>query len=263
MFEPLVADWQREWLESPPQKRAWIRVRGAVALAVAFAIAAPRLATTPVSRETVDGVLTWMFRFSVVMAALLSIPVVGAKGPLWIKSARVLMSLPTVLSLAIPFSIVGAVDVIRRRHSAALPHLQRAAAVKTAAVSAIVMLLIVGRVIPGANQAWNYWFTRATVQAPGRDVRELALTELLRDPARSSPHAVGSAEAERASRISRDINNRLSLVALPVVLMWRRWRATGLPQGRWFSARHPAIATLVVCAAYLSVRFVGRLGTAA
>lgn len=66
-----------------------------------------------------------------------------------------------------------------------------------------------------------------------------------------------------AERVARDIDERLSLMVLPVVLMWRRWRVLDLPPRRWFSGHHPAVATIVVPMAYVSVRYVGRLSSAA
>ena len=135
VFEPLVADWQRQWLDAAPPKRARTWRHGAAAFCVATITASPQVVATKVSNELRDGVMTWMFRVSAIAAAVLLIPVVHTGGPMWLTSARVLISLPTMAALTIPFSVIGAVDVIRRRGAAA-PHVQRAVALKVAVASA-------------------------------------------------------------------------------------------------------------------------------
>jgi len=261
VFAPLIADWQREWLDAPATQRAWVAVRGGAAKTVAIVACTPRIVRTRMSRQTVDGVATWMFRFTVVCAAALAIPVVRAGDPWWFKSARILISLPTMVALALPFSVVGAVDVIRRRSADA--YVQRAAALKVALTAAAIMLLVSGWMVPMANQAWRFAFDGSTDPAPIRNSRELVLTELIADPSRATTNAPGTWAADRASQVSRELNERLAFVALPLVLVWRRWRAMDLPTGRWFSSRHPIVATLIMLAAYVAARFVGRLSMAA
>ena len=76
-----------------------------------------------------------------------------------------------------------------------------------------------------------------TAQGPARGLRELSLIELSNDDALKSELWVGreSWVSARAEAIRREIAQRTSLMALPIVLIWMRWRALLLPRGRWFS----------------------------
>jgi hypothetical protein len=39
-----------------------------------------------------------------------------------------------------------------------------------------------------------------------------------------------------------------------VFLLWRRWRALDLPMGRWWSPRHPILATIAATVLFVSLR---------
>ena len=43
VFEPLIADWQREWIDASHAERTWIRIRGTAASLVAVISLLPRL----------------------------------------------------------------------------------------------------------------------------------------------------------------------------------------------------------------------------
>ena len=50
VFEPLVADWQRQWNDATPAERRWIDVKGRVAFATTLVMMAPRVALMPGTR---------------------------------------------------------------------------------------------------------------------------------------------------------------------------------------------------------------------
>ena len=43
VFEPLVADWQRQWHDATPAQRRWINVEGFAAFATTTVMMTPRL----------------------------------------------------------------------------------------------------------------------------------------------------------------------------------------------------------------------------
>ncbi len=75
-------------------------------------------------------------------------------------------------------------------------------------------------------------------QGPARGLRELSLVELSRDDSLKSELWLGreSWVSTRAEAVRSEIALRTSLMALPIVLIWMRWRALHLPRGRRYSA---------------------------
>jgi hypothetical protein len=57
VFEPLVADWQRQWLDAAPPKRARTWLHGAAAFCVATVTASPQVVATKISNDLRDGVV--------------------------------------------------------------------------------------------------------------------------------------------------------------------------------------------------------------
>jgi hypothetical protein len=62
-FEPLIADWQREWQDAMPSRRAWTSARGLVAFICAVIVSGPRIALTPAPTSVTDRVAITMTRF--------------------------------------------------------------------------------------------------------------------------------------------------------------------------------------------------------
>ncbi len=50
-FEPLIADWQREWYESAPSRRPWVSIRAWAAFICSAAISSPGIIATPTPRS--------------------------------------------------------------------------------------------------------------------------------------------------------------------------------------------------------------------
>jgi hypothetical protein len=76
IFVPLVADWQREWRDATPARRAWVSVRGLAAFAFSFAILTPRIVATPVPSRIALNVTARIGIFCLIVGGLLSIPMV-------------------------------------------------------------------------------------------------------------------------------------------------------------------------------------------
>ena len=132
-FEPLIADWQREWHDASGARRPWVSLRGLSAFICAVAISSPTIVATPVPPSISWRVATRIAMFCVVIAGALSIPMLRSRdpieqeAPLW--AAMLLMAIPAALTIAFPFAMVVAVDAIRRDAGVA-PQVERAAALK-------------------------------------------------------------------------------------------------------------------------------------
>jgi hypothetical protein len=144
-----------------------------------------------------------------------------------------LFTLPPALALAFPLAMMGGVDAIRR-HSSLPGHVARAAALKLGGLAAVFMLLYGGWVIPAASQASRHVMNPQGMTAPLRGMQELTTSELLFDPAQATVFAPGTYLASRATSIQRELNKRAAMIALPLVLLWLRWRAYHQPRNRWY-----------------------------
>lgn len=235
VFEPLVADWQREWREAPAPARLSVWIRGASALLLSVIAAGPRMLATPWPANTINRVVTRTILWTTVLTATLSVPFVrdfGGSPDLRSGLYLLLLLVPQAVALAFPFSTTTVVDAIRA--SAGPTRHERIATVKFAIAAFTLMLILVGWVFPAANQQYRLTMWRASVGAnlypgPVRGLNELSITELLR-------YAHGGADPGRAEAMMRNVDMRLSLSILPIVFIWMRWRALLLPRGRWYSA---------------------------
>ena len=113
------------------------------------------------------------------------------------------------------------------------------------------MFVYSGWVIPASNHASRRVMNPPGMSAPLRGMAELSTSELIFDPARATVFAPGSYLASRSASIQRELNGRAAMVALPLVLLWLRWRAHDDPSQRWFSPL-PAWLAIVVTIAALS-----------
>jgi hypothetical protein len=108
VFEPLVADWQRQWNDATPAQRRWINARGFAAFATTTAMMAPRLELASGAFRVRPLVLAACFWFAT--SILLTLPFLKDSVPLnllWLL-------LPSTLTLMLPFAILPAIDAMRR-----------------------------------------------------------------------------------------------------------------------------------------------------
>ncbi len=238
-FEPLIADWQREWQDAPPSRRRRVSLRGLGAFALAVIASSPRIVRTSAPREITNRIATRMVVAVSILTALLMIPPalqlwsLWTAGSSWVRGSVFLFTLPPALALAFPFAVVAGVDAIRRHQSLA-GHVQRAAAFKLGACAAMFMLLYCGWVIPAASRASRLAINPPGMTAPLRGIGDLTITELMFDPDRATVFAPGTQLASRTTSIQRELNSRAAMIAMPLVLLWLRWRAYDRPRRGWF-----------------------------
>jgi hypothetical protein len=257
VFEPLVADWQREWHEAAGPQRMRVTLRGLSAFICAVMASYPRMLRQRTPSTVANRIVTRIARFTLVGAALLMIPFAFEMGSMWWRGLMMLFIVPSAITVAFPFAMITAVDAIRCDH-ALPPHVERSAVVKLALAAVLFMVAFGGVVTPAANQAWRVATAQAAgIPAPARGIRELTIYELLTDPSRATADEGRTNSYGRALAIRRELNNRASLAVLPVCLLWLRWRLLDLPRRRW-SPLPPSVIAIAAVAGYIVLRWTER-----
>ncbi len=260
-FEPLIADWQREWYESAPSRRPWVSLRASVAFACAAALSSPRIIATPLPRSMSWRVARRIALFCLVVAGALSIPMGRSMGsreidaPLW--AALLLMALPAAVTMAFPFAMVIAVDAIRG-HGDVPAHVERAAVLKLGAVAVCFMLLAGGLVVPLANREGSELSTPAGWNVPQPRPQQLSTVALLTHPERTTA-MVPSPQYTRAGAIRRELLNRSVHSVMPAMLVWLRWTALSQPRRRRFWPLPTGLMTALVLVAFFATLFSGSI----
>lgn len=221
VFEPLVADWQRQWSEARHSERRWIEVKGHVAFAATTALMVPRATFASASLPARPLVLAGSFWL--VASCLLTIPFVRDELPgqfLWLL-------LPASLTVMLPFAIWPAIDAMRRDDEEPTPS-DRRAALALVVVAVLGVIIGQGWIAPAANQRWRDAVMSEINGRPSvayRGVREMTTSELIAgDP-------VTTRALSGTPRV-RELNMRAVMAALPIVLAWLRWHALTRPRRR-------------------------------
>ena len=256
VFEPLVADWQREWIDAPRGRRSVVHMKGFLSFCVAIVVSTPLLVRTRAPKPLTDQVARRIAITTGLGTAVLTLPLVREIEP-WEQRLLILFVIPQAMTFAFPFAMVSAVDAIRN-FAGVGPYVARGTAAKLAAGAVLFMFFMQGWVVPAANQAWREGTFHPPAE-PARGLRELSTLELLASTELATSYEPGTNEFQKANNIRRELNNRAALSVLPVLLLWRRWRALDLPKGRWFSAQPAAIGTIAVIFAFLALRFSPRI----
>jgi hypothetical protein len=253
VFEPLLADLQREWIDAPPFRRARISVRGSLAFARSVMACAPEVLLGAPPPGMTRRVLTRIIIFTSVAATLVSVPIVWSMGEmsppdrLWLL---VLCLLPSSAALAFPFAMPWVLDAIRRRTDP--NHVERSAALRIGAIAVLFSALLLGWGVPMANQVFRETAAPEHARPPARGVRELTIAELIVDPALATADEPFTRFGRR-SAIRRELNNRAILAILPAVLLWVRWSARGRPRRRWHSPLPTAVATAIAFVGFFTL----------
>jgi hypothetical protein len=260
-FEPLIADWQREWQDATPARRPGISIRACLAFLCAVIISTPKIALTSAPPAVTNQIAIRMVKFMAVTTVILMIPPtreIGSavmRGSSWATYSLILFAVPSALTLAFPFAMTGAVDVLRRREP--MPaHVERAALLKLCAVAIAFMVVFSGWVVPAASTAARRSINPPGMQEPLRTMGDLNTYELLVDPDRANVFAPRNAFpfSSQSATLTRELNQRAAIVALPLVLIWMRWRS--------LSRRRKALpALLATVTAIVTLFTVGRLGS--
>ena len=252
VFNPLVADWQREWIEAPRPRRLIVHVMGFLSFCLAIVVSTPAMLRTRAPKSLTDQVARRIAVATGLGTAMLTLPFIREIEP-WERRSLILFVIPQAMTLAFPFAMVAAVDAIRN-FAGVGPHVARGTAAKLAVVAVLFTFFMHGWVVPAANRAWR----QGTFHPPSEPAfapRELSIVELLTSRELATANEAGTNEFFKARNVRRELNNRAALIVLPVVLLWRRWRALDLPGGRWFSARSSVTGTIAMCFALLALQF--------
>ena len=257
VFEPLVADWQREWHDAAPSRRRWIHIRGLAAFVCAVTVSMPVVLSVGTPAPVVGSILLRVACFTAAFSLMLSLPMMMELDPLWRETPILLIAIPAAVTLALPFATGAGVDGIRRGH-ALPPHAERAAAVKLSIAVCVVMFVLLGWGLPAISQQWRAAMATPESPAPERGLRELTIDELVSDPSlwRSGSltfDIVGP--NQRGREVRRELTQRVSLSLLPLLIVWIRWRMIDIPPRRY------APLPISVCVAMMVAGYTLLLGS--
>jgi hypothetical protein len=254
-FEPLIADWQREWLNAPPSHRAWVTIRGAAAFVSAVATLSPRILSTRTPDAIFHRVVTRIMLFCVLIGGALGVPILRSPDTRWVDTpwlvTFLVLALPVGIVMAFPFAMVIAVDAIRR--DKAPLYVERAAAVKLALGAALFMAIMQGAIVPFANQQWREISTPAGWNTPPPSFRESSTWALLTHPDRHT--AMVPDNYTRAGEIRRQLITRLVMSIMPAMFVWLRWTALG--RRRRFWPPSAALMTTLIAMAFVPTMILG------
>ncbi len=262
-FEPLIADWQREWQDTPASRRWWVSVRAMAAFVCAAMVSSPAVIRAAVPSATSRRIATRIATFVGVATSLLMIQSAMTFPAEGLPMPFVVFLIPSAMTVAFPFAMALAVDAIRRRDPMP-PQVERAAALKLALFAVAFVLIFGGWVVPAANQIWRVKSVQSGMlqstypnAKPSPGVRELTTFELLLDPSRGMAYEWFSGSADRPTRVRRELSKRAVLTLLPILLLWLRWRSHDLPCRRWVRPLPALASTIVTIVAFFSLYYLG------
>jgi hypothetical protein len=257
-FEPLIADWQREWHESDPSRRRSVSIRAWAAFLCTAAVSGPTIITTPIPRSMSWRVITRIMMFCLVVGGALCIPMFRSMGsqemdpPFW--ASLLLMVIPAAVSISFPFAMVIAVDAIRRNDAPA--HVERAAALKLAVIGVCFMLTMGGLIGPFASRQFVRLSTPAGWNIPAPRIQQLSTVALLNHPDRSTEIVPGR-QYTRAGAIRRELLSRTVLSIIPAMLIWLRWPALSNRRRHRFWPLPASVMTALAVVAFFVTFFGG------
>ena len=154
VFEPLVADWQREWQDGAAARLGrWCELAARRRSHDRHHLDATDRAGAPADTVRRPG------HRHVLLYCALSVVIQGALTYVtWRSTAPPpsawLCWIPALFTALLPFAMVAGVDAIRR-HDAWPEHVQRRAAFKLVAVATVWMVLGGGWIAPATNRQWQ------------------------------------------------------------------------------------------------------------
>ena len=242
VFEPLVADWQRESLDASPGRRRLINARARLAFIFTALVMTPRLVMASDMFRARPLLLAGSFWL--VTSAVLTLPFVQEGMPLkflWLL-------LPASLTLMLPFAILPAIDAMRRDGEAPTAA-DRRGALMLVVVAVCGVAIGQGWLTPAANQRWRNQVMSELNDRPttaSRGVREVTTSELIAGDVAITPALSG------VSRV-RELNMRLTFAALPAVLAWLRWRSLSRQRRRSWPVVKSCLVAIAATAAFIAV----------
>jgi len=239
VFEPLVADWQREWSDASRTHRRWINAKGAVAFAATAARLAPRVALTPSSLRASPLMLAG--GFWLVTSALLTMPYVQENMPLnhwWLM-------LPSSMTVMLPFAMMLAIDGMRRGGGEPTPA-QRRGTFVLVVVAVCGVAIGQGWITPAANQTYRNETMSRINGRPSiawKGVRERTTLDLI----------AGEGSTIPTPARTRELASRATLALLPAVLAWLRWRSLDRARNRSWPVVKSCLLASAAFAAFFTV----------
>jgi hypothetical protein len=257
VFEPLIADWQREWIDAPIARRHWTITRGLASFAMTFLMLVPRaLLFSPAPQVATRRVATSMLIFISVACGCLAIPFLvdlrhaAPERQAWL----LLLLLPSSVAFVFPFAASYVVDHLRSGPDVSFA--ERLAVARLAIGAALFVFLFGGWVVPPMNQVFRVDVRGYDIPAPNRGVRELTTAELIFAPSRAAAFEPYTGGADRQSRVAAEVQNRAFLIALPILLVWLRWKALERPRQGWCPLP-AAVSAIVMVVAVMTLYFSG------
>lgn len=245
VFEPLVADWQRESLDASPGRRRLINARARFAFVFAALVMAPRVMLASDTFRARPLLLAGIFWLGT--SALLALPYTQENMPL--KDLWLL--LPASLTLMLPFAILPAIDAMLDGGEPTPSN--RRAVLALVVVAVIAVALGHGWITPAANQSWRNAVMSELNGRPSvayRGLREMTTSELIAGDATTTPALSGTPR-------TRELSMRLTLPLLPAVLAWLRWRSLSRVRKRSWPTVKSCVVALGAIAAYFAVMAAG------
>lgn len=264
VFEPLIADYQREWADAARARRVWVHLSGFSALVMTFATMFSRaLVVTPMPAAITRRVVARLIIFTSVASALLMVPflVQMREMPMPRFAVAAMWLLPSSILLTFPFAMPWVADGIRRRARATA--VERLAALRIGISAVIFALVSLGWMMPAANQKFRTFAAPEWSRPPALGARELTISQLMSVP---PPTVADAMYANNSSRraVRRELNNRIVLTLLPALLLWVRWASLARPGSRFVRlpvAAETALVSITFFGLYLaSVRIEPALG---
>jgi len=260
VFEPLVADWQREWMDASRSRRTWIATRGAAAFARAAVVCSSQVLFTAPPAAMTRRVMSRLINLTAIASVPFLIPywLEVRTLPVDIAIPLAIWIVPSAIAAALPFTFGFSSDGTRRDRSGPTRS-ERAMTLQLAALAVLGIVLLQGWVVPAANQRYRAGmvkheaFTALSLDATGeppRGIRELntfeLATEFAATPASDHPHG-------RANVLGRALYARVAFPVLALVLMWLRWRTPAAPRRRWSPAITTPIALVLTGLTYFTL----------
>ncbi len=261
VFEPLIADWQREWVDAAPRNRAWVRVRGTLAfIAAAIAISPRAILLAPTAPAVARRVLSRLIIYSSVTSLPLLLPFLMEMRimPPLVIATLVWWLLPSVVVMAFPFVIIVVADAVRRHQTPSRD--ERVQTLRFGIAAVVLMFVVHGWIVPATNQQYRVgmadreYFTAMSLDTTGhppRGIRELTTYELIVEKAEATASEHPFA---RTNMLSRELHTRVSFTVLACVLLWLRWLAIGGSTPRWRKPLPALIWIVGLFVAYYAMR---------
>jgi hypothetical protein len=263
VFEPLIADWHREWRDAGTARRRLISVRWSLAFISAILVSSPRMIVlTPAPEGTTRRVLARIVIFTGIVTMLLILPFKSSfqRVPAWQYSALLLSLVPQGMSIAFPLAMTWVADGIRRNRTATPA--ERVVAVRVGVSAMIVMIAFMGWVVPDANQ----WFREAVSARygyrPARAIRETRTPDLIMEAALVGHPERGQWAGTRPEMARGELSKRAFFAALPALLLWTQWSAARAGRRRWYSWRGWCATIVVTVVLFEFLTYAGRMSPA-